>query len=81
MRYGFTTGSCAAAAAKAAAYMLLSGKTIDTITIDTPKGIRYKANIENLNKTELICACSVKKDGGDDPDLISSRALSIAPFE
>ncbi len=71
MRYGFTTGSCAAAAAKAAAYMLISGKKIDKISIDTPKGIRYDAAIENLALNSDSCSCSVKKDGGDDPDITS----------
>ena len=36
MKYGFTTGSCAAAASGAAAYMVLTGKTKTDITVETP---------------------------------------------
>ena len=39
LRMGFTTRSCAAAAAKAATYMLLSGETIQQVKLMTPKGI------------------------------------------
>ena len=46
MQYGFTSGSCAAAAAKAAVYMLLSGRRKTEITIETPKGISYHATVE-----------------------------------
>ena len=52
MRYGFTTGSCAAAAAKAAAYMLLTGREKHEITITTPKGILYHARMEEISRTE-----------------------------
>lgn len=69
MRYGFTTGSCAAAAAKAAAYMLLTGKEKTEITIVTPKGIQYKANILDIICSENEVSCAVEKDGGDDPDI------------
>lgn len=77
MRYGFTTGSCAAAAAKAAAYMLLSGRKKTEITIETPKGIPYTARILEISRSEREVSCAVKKDGGDDPD-ITSGALIFA---
>lgn len=77
MRYGFTTGSCAAAAAKAAAYMLLTGKEKSTITINTPKGIPYEVAIEEITREESLVSCAVRKDGGDDPD-ITTGALVFA---
>ena len=69
MRYGFTTGSCAAAAAKAAAYMLLTGLVKERITIETPKGILYHAAIRDIRREEQEVSCAVEKDGGDDPDI------------
>ena len=69
MRYGFTTGSCAAAAAKAAAYMLLCGKEKREITIETPKGIPYTAKLLDVKRREKKVCCAVEKDGGDDPDI------------
>lgn len=69
MRYGFTTGSCSAAAAKAAVYMLLSGKRKENITLITPKGIEYNAQITDITNSENEVSCCVIKDGGDDPDI------------
>lgn len=69
MRYGFTTGSCAAAAAKAAAYMLLTGKEKKEITIETPKGIAYRAKLLDIVRKEKEVRCAVEKDGGDDADI------------
>lgn len=75
MRYGFTTGSCAAAAAKAAAYMLLTGGIKTEITIETPKGIPYTAQLLDINRKEREVSCAVRKDGGDDPDITSGALI------
>ena len=75
MRYGFTTGSCAAAAAKAAAYMLLTGREKTKITIETPKGILYTAQIRNICRKEQEVSCAVEKDGGDDPDITTGALI------
>lgn len=74
-RFGFTTGSCSAAAAKAAAYMLLTGKDKTEITIETPKGILFPAKIENIEKYENYVLCSVIKDGGSDPDITTGAHI------
>lgn len=65
---GYTTGSCATAASKAATYMLLTNKKIETINIDTPKGIPLTLNVENVSLNNDYVECSIKKDGGDDID-------------
>lgn len=75
MRYGFTTGSCAAAASKAAAYMLLTGKRKTEITIETPKGIPYTAQLIDIVRNEKGVSCAVEKDGGDDPDITTGALI------
>lgn len=75
MRYGFTTGSCAAAASKAAAYMLLTGKLKTEITIETPKGIPYTAKLVDISRKEKEARCAVEKDGGDDPDITTGAYI------
>ncbi len=75
MRYGFTTGSCAAAASKAAAYMLLTGNKKESISIMTPKGILFHARILEITRTEQEVTCAVEKDGGDDPDITTGALI------
>ena len=69
LRLGYTTGSCAAAASKAAAYMLLSGRRKERITLETPKGITLELDIEDIRMSEASVSCAVRKDAGDDPDI------------
>ncbi len=75
MRNGFTTGSCAAAASKAAAYMLLGGKKTDRVKIGTPAGIVYEADIEDITINEGEVSCAVRKDSGDDPDITNGTLI------
>lgn len=69
LRMGFTTGSCAAAAAKAATYMLLSGETIQQVKLMTPKGIELYLDVEKIRQTEKFVECAIRKYSGDDPDV------------
>ena len=75
MKYGFTTGSCAAAASKAAAYMLLLGTEKKEIQIETPKGIIYNAGILDIKKEKGSVSCAVKKYSGDDPDITNGMLI------
>lgn len=57
--------------------MLLTGKRKETITIETPKGIPFTADILQITRSETKVSCAVEKDGGDDPD-ITTGALIFA---
>ncbi len=82
LRLGYTTGSCAAAAAKAAAEMLLTGKTVSGVRLRVPRGDILTLEILEPELNKAYAACSVRKDAGDDPDvtdgtLIRARAEKI----
>ena len=68
LRCGYTTGSCATAAAKAAATMLLIGERVESVRIDTPKGIVLSLEPLEVEQTADYVSCAIRKDSGDDPD-------------
>lgn len=69
LRYGWTTGACAAAAAKSAYAALITGDFLDPVSITLPRGQRpaFALGYE-LRETESAIA-GVVKDAGDDPDV------------
>lgn len=69
LRCGYTTGSCAAAAAKGAAKALLLGEREPAVSLMTPKGIRLLLPLEDFRTSENSVCCCVTKDAGDDPDV------------
>ena len=69
LRLGYTTGSCAAAAAKAAAYMLLTGRRMERVTLATPKGIQLELEVKEISMGPDTASCAIEKDSGDDPDV------------
>ncbi len=63
LREGISTGSCAAAAAKAAAMKLLNGLCPQTVDITTPGGRLLTIPVLDTQR-----GCAVIKGAGDDPD-------------
>jgi len=75
LRLGYTTGSCAAAAAKAAAWMLLTGKARERISLLTPKGIALDLEVLETQRTAKSVRCAIRKDSGDDPDVTKGTLI------
>ncbi|MBQ3404770.1 MAG: cobalamin biosynthesis protein CbiD [Oscillospiraceae bacterium] len=75
LRLGYTTGSCAAAAAKAAAWMLLTGLRREEISLLTPKGIELKLGVRDISMSPEAVSCAIEKDSGDDPDVTKGTLI------
>ncbi len=69
LRCGYTTGSCAAAAAKAAAFMLHTGAIPASVELDTPAGVTLTLRVEHPRLDADRASCAIIKDAGDDPDV------------
>lgn len=78
LRQGYTTGTCAQAATKAAMNMLLSGEKVESVQVQLPEGRILTSAVwdthiyyEYAEEPEFPSAvsCAVKKDSGDDPDI------------
>ena len=81
LRRGYTTGSCAAAAAQAAARVLFGGGEPKTVNLTVPKGLILCIPVHSVQKDEGQAQASVCKDSGDDPDVTDhiEVVVSIQP--
>ncbi len=66
---GYTTGTCAAAAAKAAAVRLLTGESVSSVSVTLPSGKAIEIDVPKTKAENDLVTCAVKKYSGDDPDI------------
>ena len=78
LRRGWTTGTCAAAAAGAAAELLLTGRAPAVLRLDTPAGIAFDLPVEQPHRDGDAAVCTVRKDAGDDPDITDGVRITAA---
>jgi cobalt-precorrin-5B (C1)-methyltransferase len=70
LRSGFTTGTAAAAAARAALELIFSGRTPEKVTVALLTGDDLTIAVHQCRGIDAHTAvCSVIKDAGDDPDI------------
>ena len=77
LRRGWTTGSCATAAAKSAFHALLTGEFLDPVTITLPRGQQPSFALAVARREADTATAGVVKDAGDDPD-VTHGALILA---
>jgi cobalt-precorrin-5B (C1)-methyltransferase len=80
MRTGFTTGACAAAAAKAATRLLVRGETLDRVQTTLPNRQHASFALQRCERIGARAIASVIKDAGDDPDCTHGAEL-VAEIE
>jgi len=75
LRRGYTTGTCAAAAAKAAAYALIKETPVESVEVELPAGGTAELDVHEIEFTEEWAKASVIKDAGDDPDVTDGAEI------
>ncbi len=79
LRRGYTTGACAAAAAKGAALLLITGEAPPSVEIDLPAGFRHTFMLAGGQRSGRDSAvCATVKDAGDDPDATHQARIEAA---
>lgn len=78
LRCGYTTGTCAAAAAKAAAWMLLTGECKKEVPVKLPSGVLLTLQVHDMQREAEAVRCAVQKDSGDDPDVTDGMRIYAA---
>src|SRR5262249_26222941 len=77
LRRGWTTGTCAAAAAKAAFGALVTGELVDPVEVRLPRGETPAFALAVAHAGQGCATAGVVKDAGDDPD-VTHGALVLA---
>lgn len=77
LRTGFTTGTAAAAAAKASLLSIINQKKSDSVEVSLPKEKKIMINIHSCKFSATSARCSVIKDGGDDPDVTHGAEIVV----
>jgi len=77
LRTGWTTGTCASAAAKAATQWLVEGSPPDSVEVALPSGRRVAFPVDDVDPA-VPHRCAVVKDAGDDPDVTDGAHLTAA---
>ena len=78
LRRGWTTGTCAAAAAKAAFAALVTGEFPDPVAVTLPRGERPSFALAVARKGEGSATAGIVKDAGDDPDVTHGALVCAA---
>jgi cobalt-precorrin-5B (C1)-methyltransferase len=77
LRTGWTTGACAAAAAKAACQALLSGSFPDPVAVTLPKGQQPSFALALAEHGDGWARAGIVKDAGDDPDVTHGALIVV----
>ena len=77
LRCGFSTGTAAAAAARAALRLLLTGHAPTVVSVRLPVGYYLPVPIRDAVLTPGSAVAGVIKDGGDDPDVTHKAEIRV----